>query len=103
MTTPRIRILATGGTIAGSAGSTTERAYRPGQIAVGELLAAAAGLTLAAEFDGRDIAAILDDLVARTPGVIADIEANLPKGFPDHVAGPVLQGLERAARQLGGS
>ena len=52
--------------------------------------------------DGRDIAAILDDLVARTPGVIADVQANLPKGFPDPVAGRVLQGLERAARQLAG-
>lgn len=58
MERPRIRILATGGTIAGSAGSATERAYRPGQIGVADLLAAAAGLGLEATFDGRDIAAI---------------------------------------------
>lgn len=58
MNTPRIRILATGGTIAGSAGSATERAYRPGQIAVGELLEAAESLGLEARFDGRDIASI---------------------------------------------
>ena len=38
----------------------------------------------------------------KTPGVLAEIEAGLPKGFPDPVAGPVLQGLERAARQLAG-
>lgn len=55
---PRIRILATGGTIAGSAGSATTRAYRPGQIGVEDLLAAAAALGLDARFDGRDIAGI---------------------------------------------
>ena len=58
MTVPHIRLLATGGTIAGSAGSATMRAYRPGQIGVADLLGAAAELGLAARFDGRDIAAI---------------------------------------------
>lgn len=58
MAAPHIRILATGGTIAGSAGSATTRAYRPGQIGVGELLDAAGGLGLDASFDGREIAAI---------------------------------------------
>lgn len=58
MTVPHIRILATGGTIAGSAGSATMRAYRPGQIGVADLLGAAAVLGLDARFDGRDIAAI---------------------------------------------
>ncbi len=54
----RIRLLATGGTIAGSAGSALERGYRPGQIGVGDLLAAAERLGLEGRFDGRDIAAI---------------------------------------------
>jgi len=58
MAIPRIRILATGGTIAGSAGSATTRAYRPGQIGVAELLEAAGALGLEAHFDGREIAAI---------------------------------------------
>jgi L-asparaginase len=58
MTRPRIRILATGGTIAGSAGSATGRRYRPGEIGVNELLAAAEGLGLEAQFDGREIAAL---------------------------------------------
>ena len=58
MGSPRIRILATGGTIAGSAGSATSRGYRPGQIGVAELLQAADSLDLDARFDGRDIAAI---------------------------------------------
>lgn len=58
MSNPRIRILATGGTIAGSAGSATQRGYRPGQIGVAELLATADTLGLDAHFDGREIAAI---------------------------------------------
>jgi L-asparaginase len=58
MNPPAIRILATGGTIAGSAGSATARGYRPGQIGVAELLAAAEGLGLDARYQGREIAAI---------------------------------------------
>jgi serine/threonine-protein kinase HipA len=50
--------------------------------------------------NGRDFEAILDDLIARTPGVVAEVEAGLPTGFPAAVAGPVLQGLGQAARQL---
>jgi len=46
---------------------------------------------------------ILDDLIARTPGVIAEIEASVPKGFPEHLAGPMLRGLEHAAGQLAGA
>lgn len=58
MTTPHLRILATGGTIAGSASSALERGYRPGEIGVEEILAQAAKLGLTAEFDGADIAAV---------------------------------------------
>ena len=58
MQPPRLRILATGGTIAGSAGSALERGYRPGQIGAAGLLAAAEGLGLSATFEGREIAAI---------------------------------------------
>ena len=52
------------------------------------------------EDDGRDIEAILGEIIDQTPGVIAQVEAGLPTGFPEHVASPVLRGLERAARQL---
>ncbi len=58
MNRPQIRILATGGTIAGSAGSATRRSYRPGEIGVTELLSAAKELGLDGVFEGRDIAAI---------------------------------------------
>jgi serine/threonine-protein kinase HipA len=53
--------------------------------------------------NGRDFEAILDDLIARTPGVVAEVEAGLPTGFPAAVAGPVLQGLGQAAGQLAGA
>ncbi len=52
--------------------------------------------------EGRDMEAIVEDVIERTPRVIADVEAGLPPGFPEHVAGSVLRGLERAASQLGG-
>jgi L-asparaginase len=58
MTIPHLRILATGGTIAGSAGSATRRGYQPGQIGVDDLLATAERLDLGATFDGCQIAAI---------------------------------------------
>jgi L-asparaginase len=58
MMVPRIRILATGGTIAGNAGSALKPGYLPGRIGVAELLAAAERLELAARFEGREIAAI---------------------------------------------
>ena len=51
---------------------------------------------------GRDIEAILDAVIARTPRVIAEVGAELPSDFPEPVAGPVLHGLELAARQLAG-
>lgn len=50
--------------------------------------------------DGHGMEKILDELIARTPDVVARIEASLPKGFPAEVADPVLRGLERAAKQL---
>jgi serine/threonine-protein kinase HipA len=50
---------------------------------------------------GREMEVILDDLIARTPRVVADLEAGLPVGFPEHVAGSVLRGLQQAANQLG--
>lgn len=53
--------------------------------------------------EGREMEAIIDSLIGRTPGVIAEIGASLPAGFPEHVASPVLRGLERAARQLAGA
>ncbi|MGN6496705.1 MAG: asparaginase [Tsuneonella sp.] len=58
MTAPRLRILATGGTIAGAAGSALERGYRAGQIAIADLVAQAAVLGIDAKLDGSDIARV---------------------------------------------
>lgn len=53
-----IRILATGGTIAGRGGSATGRAYRPGQIGIDQLLAEAAALGLETVCEAREIAQV---------------------------------------------
>ncbi|MFA6218323.1 MAG: asparaginase [Erythrobacter sp.] len=58
MTTARIRVLATGGTIAGSAGSALQRGYAPGQIGIDAMMASVAALGLDAQLDGIDIAAV---------------------------------------------
>ena len=58
MTIPRITILATGGTIAGSAGSALGRGYRAGQIGIADMVAAARELGLTAQLSGEEIAAV---------------------------------------------
>ena len=49
---------------------------------------------------GESTAAVLDDLVAQTPDVIAAVRALLPPGFPEHVAGHIFGGLQTAADKL---
>ena len=58
MTGRHIKIFATGGTIAGKAGSATSRDYIPGQIGVDELLAEVALLGLPATLVGTQFASI---------------------------------------------
>jgi L-asparaginase len=53
-----IRILATGGTIAGRGGSATGRAYQPGQIGIDQLLAEAAAMGLEGVCEAREIAQV---------------------------------------------
>jgi serine/threonine-protein kinase HipA len=43
---------------------------------------------------------LLQELIARTPEVIAQVQAGLPKGFSQQVADQVLSGLLRAAKTL---
>jgi serine/threonine-protein kinase HipA len=50
--------------------------------------------------DGRPAQAVIDDLVARTPEVLAQVRAQLPPGFPAEVAGSILAGHEAAAARL---
>jgi serine/threonine-protein kinase HipA len=43
---------------------------------------------------------ILDDLIAQTPAVIRSVQTELPAGFPQTVAEPLLTGLQASASQL---
>lgn len=52
--------------------------------------------------DGRGAEAVVDDLVARTPGVVKTVRALLPAGFPMYVADAILDGLQQAADKLAG-
>lgn len=58
MSKSRITVLATGGTIAGIAGSAIASDYRSGQIEIGEYLEKVGGLGLEAELSGKQIANI---------------------------------------------
>lgn len=58
MTAKRIRVLATGGTIAGSGAAGTGRAYTPGQIGIAEMAAEVRALGLEAKLDAVEIARI---------------------------------------------
>jgi serine/threonine-protein kinase HipA len=50
---------------------------------------------------GQGVDAMIDELVAQTPEVVQSVGAALPKGFPNRVAEPILDGLREAARRLG--
>ncbi len=43
---------------------------------------------------------IIDELIARTPGVIDIVKAQIPRGFPAHVASSIFSGLQNAANKL---
>ena len=58
MARKHIKIFATGGTIAGIAGSATRRDYRPGQIGIEDFLGSIAKLDLPAELVGEQFANI---------------------------------------------
>ena len=58
MSEQTIRILATGGTIAGRSHSATGRAYRAGQIGIDLLLAEAEALGVSAPVEGRQVASL---------------------------------------------
>ncbi|MCM2251733.1 MAG: type II toxin-antitoxin system HipA family toxin [Ramlibacter sp.] len=51
---------------------------------------------------GQDAEPLLQDLIARTPEVVSQVQAELPKGFAQQVADSVLDGLSSAARTLEG-
>lgn len=50
---------------------------------------------------GRDMNAIIDDVVDATPKVIARVEERLPRGFPARVFDTITKGLREGAAQIG--
>lgn len=52
---------------------------------------------------GENAEALLDELIARAPDVVAQVQAELPVGFSQRVADKVLGGLLASARSLGQS
>lgn len=50
--------------------------------------------------DGRDVQFLIDDIVMRTPQVIATVSAQLPSGFSAQVASTVFDGVQDAAESL---
>lgn len=50
---------------------------------------------------GTDVRALIDALVAQTPGVVAQVRKVIPNGFPSRVAEPILKGLATSAKELG--
>lgn len=51
---------------------------------------------------GENAEPLLNELVARTPEVVAQVQAQLPQGFSQQVADKVLEGLQSAAQALEG-
>ena len=49
---------------------------------------------------GETAEPLIKDVLAATPAVIASVQKNLPKGFPQRVLDAILKGLSKSARQL---
>lgn len=71
-----------------------DRYYKPLEITGRRMLLTAKRLGLA------DAEAILAELIAQTPAVVRALHSQLPAGFPQAVADPVLSGLQSSASQL---
>lgn len=50
--------------------------------------------------DGRPAQAVVDELVTRTPELLAQVRAQLPHGFPADVADSILESVQGAAARL---
>lgn len=49
---------------------------------------------------GETAEPLIKDILAATPAVIASVQKDLPKGFPQHVLDAILKGLMKSAKQL---
>jgi serine/threonine-protein kinase HipA len=71
------------------------RTSKPMQVQLRHLISTASRMGLGADAD-----ALVGDLVARTPEVIATVQAELPSGFPESLACAILDGLQSSAERL---
>ena len=76
-----ILVLATGGTIAGQAGSATRRDYRPGQIDIADFLGEFAALGVDARLTGRQVANI--DSANVGPAIWRDLHEGIAAAMDD--------------------
>ena len=74
---------------------TKNRTSKPMQVQLRHLISTASRMGLAAEAE-----ALVANLVARTPEVIATMQQELPSGFPEPLAGAILAGLQGSAERL---
>lgn len=74
---------------------TKSRTSKPLQVQHRHLISTANRMGLGAEAE-----ALLVDLVDRTAGVIAAVQAELPSGFPEQLASSILGGLQASAERL---
>lgn len=81
MREPFILVLATGGTIAGQAGSATRRDYRPGQIDIATFLDDFAALGVDARLEGRQVANI--DSANIGPAIWCDLHEGIGAAMDD--------------------
>ncbi|WP_338243739.1 asparaginase [Aurantiacibacter hainanensis] len=81
MPSPSLLVLATGGTIAGEAGSATRRDYRPGQIDIATFLQDVAALELPARLEGRQVANI--DSANIGPAIWRDLHQGISAAIAD--------------------
>jgi serine/threonine-protein kinase HipA len=50
---------------------------------------------------GETAEPLIEDVLAATPAVIASVQKDLPRGFPQCVLDAILQGLATSAERLG--
>lgn len=72
------------------------RHYRWAQLDAGHWRSTAAKCGVQGEIDG-----ILQELIVIIPKAVESVAATLPEGFPDAVAGPILEGALATAKRLG--
>ncbi|MGI8943892.1 MAG: asparaginase, partial [Qipengyuania sp.] len=96
MTSRKLKVFATGGTIAGWAGSATRHDYRPGKIGIAQYLAQVAELGLETELEGKQLANIGSEDIGPTVWARLHDELSAMMGDPDSAGAIVTHGTDTA-------